>query len=1236
MNTNIITALNAIKDKESPLIKSWDEKTKKYFKQTRDENANTLERTKGYLGLFEIINQISNSGATSVITKELTQIMKNFKIGGKESKYFYDIVQTDGNGELYIHELRLLLLCMALNPLCVPMFTYTIFEAFISDKTKNPKGVDTIVTEIKNICNQRISLKFNLQTQDLKGNNLDPRSLITQDANIQVSEEQIDGYTTRVTTGNFTIFEEFINAQGGQLNTFITGFNDNGPIWSKVQSGHGYSSIFDGRQVKIVFYIHLMNRLILLNRTDLIEELYKRIIDHKINNFLKKYIMDETKDTNRITNFINGLIESNFKGQYLKTELKQTNKWDFDTNNKATFKAGATIMTEQREEIFNIIKYDYLINGFEGLYINENIMGLIKYLSDERLTGKTGEKIASQDINLRFQYQQRTARLMLMTKNFIPESDTQNVVRVAVYQKMMNQLMDLQGKLIEPFKMVYDEKLKFEALRNTMYENNPLYKRLLIGIKESYTNQIPQYMQQFRETYVKMTQGDSSIQAEVNGYTPTNAEKFITDHQNKSLAHLLEIQKRFIKETAASKIYDYERLFLHAICEIYQYLFIMIRGNTDSRQQLDWVFPKNTTLEKSTDGISERERALLKGSSIFIIHDLFENINPEMVKSLYINKDSNKQKLTLDTDDVTILKNLNLIKVLLGEQTYKTFDPPSHTDLDQDGNTFNSVIKDLLSSVKNKVSSVSDEWITIDGIYGAGSTLGKARFQQKFGTQKGQITPTLLFLYIHEFIRNYINKYEGTYNLLSGMSDTSPIKFIMNNIHNMALRNPPLIDKYKKQTIPPYFNNSTSLTDSLYHFIEAVYEKNVASFAIQKDILKVLDKTSDIPILYDSIKPDFSPQPPASYDSPDITYPPMPSQITFDINNNFSINATIDTVGILGMKKLELIGEYFKIVKKLQKLYTDKRSESGNALESHIGKLNKMNRIIGDYLIGVNNLTKSTATQGGENVEKLISSASESQYTYSGIDSIGGDNGNLVNFKAFLNQNILSVQNFDENSSYSKPGDGGIPEYKFPYGTNDIDTLKKINFTIDGDFLNNLDLVFNQLNNFSNNTYSISDQLFILKHLENLESTKSLQAVATKGKDGESQFIAETAKKFHMKTEDYKKFSEDYGNLFKAGMVYRKDNKQKYIVEKMYDYINDSYSSSKLFSVEKPLIQNILESYLPPEGSTDFSKSYVTDFKVFYLFANYDDGNKGLNVLKCKNQYDLLENTLGFIEAIRR
>jgi len=76
-------------------------------------------------------------------------------------------------------------------------------------------------------------------------------------------------------------------------------------------------------------------------------------------------------------------------------------------------------------------------------------------------------------------------------------------------------------------------------------------------------------------------------------------------------------------------------------------------------------------------------------------------------------------------------------------------------------------------------------------------------------------------------------------------------------------------------------------------------------------------------------------------------------------------------------------------------------------------------------------------------------------------------------------------------------------------------------------------------------------------------------------------------------------------------------------LEQFFDKTIESYKSSKIFCYDEPIIKSILNPYLDVIG----------DFKIFYLFGNYE---KAVRELKCKQQYELLETTNNFIEAITR
>uniref|UniRef100_A0A6C0EEW2 Kinesin motor domain-containing protein n=1 Tax=viral metagenome TaxID=1070528 RepID=A0A6C0EEW2_9ZZZZ len=85
------------------------------------------------------------------------------------------------------------------------------------------------------------------------------------------------------------------------------------------------------------------------------------------------------------------------------------------------------------------------------------------------------------------------------------------------------------------------------------------------------------------------------------------------------------------------------------------------------------------------------------------------------------------------------------------------------------------------------------------------------------------------------------------------------------------------------------------------------------------------------------------------------------------------------------------------------------------------------------------------------------------------------------------------------------------------------------------------------------------------------------------------------------------------------------NNAQEYAginIDGLYAKLKASYDPKRIFTNEKPLIQDILEPYL----------NKINDYKLFYLFANYGDQDK--NQFKCGYQYELLNDTSDFIRAL--
>jgi hypothetical protein len=97
-------------------------------------------------------------------------------------------------------------------------------------------------------------------------------------------------------------------------------------------------------------------------------------------------------------------------------------------------------------------------------------------------------------------------------------------------------------------------------------------------------------------------------------------------------------------------------------------------------------------------------------------------------------------------------------------------------------------------------------------------------------------------------------------------------------------------------------------------------------------------------------------------------------------------------------------------------------------------------------------------------------------------------------------------------------------------------------------------------------------------------------------------------------------------------------NKQN--LEKVYNYNNKLYNTKRIYRESNPIIQPIINKYNKDEKfimthddnpleEKDITIKKVDSYKLFYLLTN-DDSEK-----KCFHQYELLENTLSLINAIR-
>lgn len=266
---------------------------------------------------------------------------------------------------------------------------------------------------------------------------------------------------------------------------------------------------YNGRQIKVLFLTNLIKRLIKTNRYDILNDMFEKIIFEKINKYIKSFIDNkEQRVPSKITfdvssnitqlptdlnSLIENLIENNFKRDALKDKfikdgnyisknqddtinIKINKLGEFQIADKSTqFLEKQSVTSNYKEYILDAIKYDFYTTGFEGVYINENIIGLIKYL------GKDGKQITLPDGTIKMSYliQSSSDRDMID----IPEQNKDNIIELG--KKQANLIM---------ISRTDDEKQLEKALTSTPQRGGaggvmPDYYNDMSGNTKKYINQ---------------------------------------------------------------------------------------------------------------------------------------------------------------------------------------------------------------------------------------------------------------------------------------------------------------------------------------------------------------------------------------------------------------------------------------------------------------------------------------------------------------------------------------------------------------------------------------------------------------------------------------------------------------------------------------------------------------------------------------------------------------------------
>jgi hypothetical protein len=539
---------------------------------------------------------------------------------GLKNSNFMNIYQSSNDSTKYIAYIKLLILAMTLNPMVVPVLAPQNFIEYI----ENSNNI--------NIVNEIISKKL-LTERYGAGKPAEPKKQPNEPSE---PPKQIPIYA------DLTMAEEYINTANEPLSrivNFITS-TTNGKTTGKITPTDlkpiGYDDEFNKIQYKIVFSIHFMNRLLTMKKFDIIKQLYGKIINDKINIYIEEYI--NSLNIDELSNFITNAINENFKGEYLKLKLQTINGLEstfasFSDKEKLkniiNFFVNKSKIPEQsmptdtelnliRKTIFTEVKFNYDINGFEGIYINENIMGIVKYLKELSLDkGEVNNEAKlradmEQDLNLGFAFQQKISR-MLLSSNMVYtvgkdidndynkiKSDPDKLSMILELEKLIKQkikldkqIKDIESdestkliKLVSLYKFykyieTIKQDIKYEKLKEDIKQDkNPIMKiKDMDGLLESI---------KLKQSHALSIQNISDNIKEIFNEPENNKQfiliKYISDN-------LLQIEQKLTNLKRTNQISDafYNAMFSYPD-EMYGILIGLIGGKKDYSKLYDRLF----------------------------------------------------------------------------------------------------------------------------------------------------------------------------------------------------------------------------------------------------------------------------------------------------------------------------------------------------------------------------------------------------------------------------------------------------------------------------------------------------------------------------------------------------------------------------------------------------------------------------------------------------------------------
>ena len=272
---------------------------------------------------------------------------------------------------------RALLSSMSINPLTLSLLVPSvIFNTFNNLSTEVRKSITDTMLKFE---------IYNTQFDEIEGDDEyggNEKSVMFSEENLgkikkkPISLSRIYDFTTNGWKG-MRQFKMINNEKGNKKQENIINIKGANDGESQLSGKNQVKTNINSIQYQAVLCLHLLNRLIILNKFDVMEKIYENIIEKYIN-------MDEV--------------------------MKNINKKEFYENYTGKQYTGENI----DDLVDNIIKYKSFLAPFEGIYINESIVGLIKVLS-RNVLNKSDEYIKKnlikeQDKTLSFKFKKEEIR----------------------------------------------------------------------------------------------------------------------------------------------------------------------------------------------------------------------------------------------------------------------------------------------------------------------------------------------------------------------------------------------------------------------------------------------------------------------------------------------------------------------------------------------------------------------------------------------------------------------------------------------------------------------------------------------------------------------------------------------------------------------------------------------------------------------------------------------------------